>query len=62
MAVALHDVQQLQTFDSTNTSGIGPRWKRWIRAFELYVEGKGVADPDQKKALLLLCGGMDVQD
>ncbi|MCG8032586.1 MAG: aspartyl protease family protein, partial [Candidatus Thiodiazotropha taylori] len=25
-------------------------------------EGKGVADPDQKKALLLHCGGMDAQD
>ena len=28
MAVALHDVQKLQSFDINKTSGIGPRWKR----------------------------------
>ena len=62
MAVALHDLQQLQPFDNSSTSGIGSRWKRWIRAFELYVEGKEVTDIGQKKSLLLYCAGMDVQD
>ena len=52
MAVALHDIQSIQQFDSKDTSGINVRWKRWFRAFELYAEGKDVSDPDQKKSLL----------
>ena len=62
MAVALHDIQSIQPFDNEDTSGINARWKRWIRALELYAEGKGVTDPDQKKSLLLHSAGMDVQD
>ena len=38
------------------------RWRKWRRAFEFFVDGKGVKDPKQMKALLLHCGGMDLQD
>ncbi|XP_071959977.1 uncharacterized protein [Antedon mediterranea] len=38
------------------------RWKKWLRSFELYATGKGVVDKNQKKALLLHCAGMAVQD
>ena len=62
MAVALHDIQSVQPFESKDTSGINARSKRWIRAFELYAEGKGVADPDQKKSLLLHSAELDVQN
>ncbi|CAB4027350.1 Transposon Tf2-6 poly, partial [Paramuricea clavata] len=39
-----------------------PRWRRWKRAFELFVVGKGITDKTQKRALMLHCAGMDVQD
>ena len=38
------------------------RWKDWRRAFELVVVGKGGRDAQQKIALLLHCGGMQLQD
>lgn len=41
---------------------IGTRWTRWVRSFTLFVTGKGIADPEQKKALLLHTAGVDVQD
>ena len=41
---------------------IGARWKNWKRAFDFFVVGKGIADVAQKKALLLHCGGMGMQD
>ena len=62
MAVALHDIQSIQQFDSKDTSGINVRWKRWFRAFELYAEGKDVSDPDQKKVTAFHSAAMDVQD
>jgi len=42
------------------------RWgvvgKKWLRAFELYAVGKGIDNAMQRKALLLHCAGMEVQD
>ena len=32
-------------------SGLAEKWKRWFRAFELYVVGKGIKDNDRKHAL-----------
>ena len=49
-----------------NTKGeaqnLSQRWKKWKRAFNLYVTGKGVANDTQKRALLLHVAGMDVQE
>jgi ribosomal protein S27AE len=57
------DVAPLAPFDCTgDPTSVAPRWKRWKRAFEFYLVGKGVTDVDQKKALLLHSAGMDVQD
>ena len=56
------DVSPIGAFDCSNQTGVAARWKRWIRAFELYCDGKGVANAGQKKALLLHSAGMDVQD
>ena len=58
----LTDVQSLEAFDCTDSSGIAARWERWLRAFELFVEGKGITNHGQKKALLLHTAGMNVQD
>ena len=41
---------------------LSQRWKRWKRAFNLYVTGKGVSDDAQTRALLLHVAGMDVQE
>jgi hypothetical protein len=41
---------------------MGPRWNRWKCGFELFAVGKGVVDPEQKKALLLHTAGISVQD
>ena len=50
-------------FDVTgDPSGVGQRWKRWKRAFKLYIVGKGVTDDKQKQALLLHMAGLGVQE
>ena len=38
------------------------RWKRWKRAFHLYVASKGITNQAQKVALLLHSGGMELQE
>lgn len=43
-------------------SHFGQAWKRWLRSFELFAGDKGVRASAQKKALLLHCAGLDVQD
>jgi len=46
------------TFDcKTNAATLGPRWRRWKRAFDYYLLAKGVTQPAQKKALLLHLAG-----
>ena len=37
-------------------------WKRWKRAFNLYVKSRGVSDEGQKVALMLHTGGMALQE
>lgn len=41
---------------------VGARWQKWKRAFQLFVASKGIENAAQKKALLLHCGGMKMQD
>ena len=41
---------------------VGARWQKWKRAFQLFVASKGIEHAAQKKALLLHCGGMKMQD
>ena len=43
-------------------TSVGPRWKRWKKSFEYFIEAKGVKKDSQRKALLLHCAGQDVQD
>ena len=45
-----------------NPTSVGPRWRRWKRSFEFFLEAKGVKKDSQRKALLLHCAGQDVQD
>ena len=41
---------------------LASKWKRWKRAFRLYLEARGVTKPEQKLALLLHSGGLEFQD
>lgn len=48
---------------------MGTEWKRWLRRFQLYVDGKGliiILDRDgnkrQKRALFLHCAGPHIQE
>ena len=55
--------EALPKFDvKGDPSTVAQRWKRWKRAFELYVKAQAVTDDARQKALLLHCGGMDLQD
>ena len=62
MAVALTDVVKIRPFEMAKTSSVAARQKRWLRALELYTDGKGITEAAQKKALLLHTAGMAVQD
>lgn len=55
------DLNPVGNFD-VNGDRLGLSWTRWLRSFELYATGKGVSDKKQKKARLLHCAGLDVQD
>ena len=53
----------LQSFDPrSDPHNVSQRWKKWLRAFRLYVMGKGVTQDAQKQALLLHTAGLEVQD
>ena len=63
MASVSLDVSGLEPFNPKGEiHSLSQRWKRWKRAFNLYVTGKGVSNDAQKRALLLHVAGMDVQE
>lgn len=59
---AIHDISPISCFDLGDRATLGFRWKRWLRSFELYADGKGIQNAGQKKALLLHSAGLEVQD
>lgn len=55
------DVGSLEAFNPKgDPHRLSQRWKRWKRAFNLYVSGKGVTNDLQKRSLLLHVAGMEV--
>ena len=49
----------------SDPSTLGQRWKRWLNAYELFADGKGLIGDDVKqrrRALMLHLAGPDVQD
>ena len=51
------------TFDITGElASIGNRWSTWLRGFKQYAISRGVTDDIQKKNLLLVCAGPEVQE
>ena len=58
----LSDLPKIPNIDSSgDISSLGIRWTRWLGSFELYATGR-VKDAEQKKALLLHCAGLPIQD
>ena len=63
---------RIKTFDCfTDQNTLGQRWKRWLTAFELFADGKGLiideehttnVNKQRRRALLLHMAGTDVQD
>ena len=63
---------RIKTFDCfTDQNSLELRWKRWLTAFELFADGKGLiideehttnVNKQRRRALLLHMAGTDVQD
>ena len=43
-------------------TSLAPRWKKWRDGFDLYLCAGAITDSNQKKALLLHCGGESLQE
>ena len=57
------EVSGLQPFQvKGDPHSISQRWRKWKRAFELYILGKGITSDSQKRGLLLHTAGIEVQD
>lgn len=57
------EVRDLPCFDPKGKpNSFSVRWKRWKRAFNLYVALKGVTNEGQKVALLLHSGDTELQE
>ena len=57
------EVRGLPCFDPKGEpTTLSFRWKRWKRAFHLYMALKGVTNQVQKVVVLLHSGGMDLQE
>ena len=64
------DIGGVRPFNvSSDPSSVGTEWKRWLRSFQLYADGKGLIivpgkddNKVQRRGLLLHCAGPDVQD
>lgn len=54
----------IQHFNTNeDQSAIYPRWKRWLRSFELMLQSQNIVDEvKRKQAMLLHCGGLELQD
>ena len=60
MAAAALTYEQFDT--KGDPSSLWSRWKKWKRGFELYLVARGNTSAAQKRALLLHCGGLGLQD
>ena len=49
-------------YDDESRATAGTRWPVWIRDFELYLDGSGVSNAAQKKAILLHVVGKSSRD
>ena len=56
----------LKAVESFNATGepsiVAARWERWRKSFKFYIAALGTVTDARQKALLLHCGGQDIQD
>ena len=45
-----------------DNASVGPRWKKWLKLFEMYLAAHDVKDATRKRALLLYSAGEEVSD
>lgn len=45
-----------------DNASVGPRWKKWLKRFEMYLAAHDVKDATRKRALLLYSAGEEVSD
>ncbi|XP_022788129.1 uncharacterized protein LOC111328046 [Stylophora pistillata] len=60
LAVVVGSLQSFQVKGDSHS--VSQRWRKWKRAFQLYVLGKGITNDWQKRGLLLHTAGLDVQE
>ena len=55
------EVDSLQPFQvKGDPHSVSQRWRKWKRAFQLYMLGKGITNDSQKRGLLLHTAGLDL--
>jgi hypothetical protein len=57
----LLDSAYVPAFKESAEGSVAPRWKKWLKQFELHLRVKNIEDPELKKAHLLYYGKEDVQ-
>ena len=63
MSTVSTDIHGISCFNPTgDATNLSARWKRWKHAFNLYLVAKGVTNEQQKVALLLHTGGLELQE
>lgn len=59
----MSSIPQIDCFDCEgDTTSVGIRWQKWKRALEIYFEAAGISEPGKKRATLLHCGGLALQE
>ena len=43
-------------------ASVGPRWRKWLKDFEIYLAAHDVKDATRKRALLQYSAGEEVSD
>ncbi|XP_062709152.1 uncharacterized protein K02A2.6-like [Aedes albopictus] len=52
----------IQKFDTSDTSTVSCRWKKWKRSFDIFLDVNNVTNPARKRSYLLHYAGSEVQD
>ena len=45
-----------------DNASVGPRWKKWLKRFEMYLAARDVKDATRKRALLLYSAREEVSE
>ena len=57
------ELHGIKPFDCRGDStSVAPRWRRWRKSFQFYVDGLGITAAARRKVLLLHCARIEVQE